>query len=139
MKRKIITIFFLAIMILISVAFKTANTKGFQQMDGKYYRSYENKTYEILDTASFCLYFRYLNQEKPKGEGLIKKGVYYFSKDARSPIELLTLVNLKKAYPDNQSFRYSLDAQFRNDQELAAYDAYGKCYKIKYVYSQSLK
>jgi hypothetical protein len=139
MKKKIMPLFFMAAMMLLSVAFKTADTKGVQQKDGKYYRSYENKAYEILDTASFYLYYRYQYKDKPKGEGMIKTGVYFFSKDAAGPIELLTLANLKKAYPDNHAFHYAMDAQFRNDQELAAYDPYAKCYKIKYVYSQSLK
>jgi hypothetical protein len=102
-------------------------------------RIFEKNAYQILDTADFFIYYRYEQVEKIKGKALLKTDEYFFSKDGGSDILLLTIENLKKAYPDNHAFHYALDAHFRNDQELITYDTYGKCYKIKYLYNRSLK
>jgi hypothetical protein len=120
-------------------AFDKNKTFGYQICDSKVYRLFDKYPYEILDTAGFYLYYRYNQVEKIKGKELIKTDEYYFSKDAGSPIELLTAENLKQAFPDNLKFHYALDAQFKTNQELIGYDSYAKCYKLKYVYYQSLK
>jgi hypothetical protein len=139
MKKKIIAAFILTTIMLINFGFKTYKANYHQPGDNKNYRLYEKKSYQILDTAAFYLYYRYQNRDKPKGEALMKTGVYFFSRDAGSPIELLTADNLKRAFPDNHSFHYAIDAQFKTNDELIAYDSYSKCYKLKYVYKQSLK
>jgi hypothetical protein len=139
MKKRIITLSVLTALALIFVSFKTYNANRIQAVDKKNFRVYDKKSYQILDTAAFYLYYRYGNKDKPKGEGLIKKAEYYFSKDATSPIELLTKDNLEGTFRDNLSFRYAMDAEFRNDQELIAYDTYCGCYKLKYIYIRSLK
>jgi|SRR5450432_1387891 hypothetical protein len=139
MKRKITTLSVLTVLTLIFVSFKTHNANRNQAIVKKNYRVYDNKSYQILDTAAFYLYDRYGNEDKPKGEGLIKKTEYYFSRDAASPIELLTKDNLKGTFRDNLPFHYAIDAEFRNDQELIAYDTYCRCYKLKYIYIRSFK
>lgn len=119
--------------------FDKNKTYGYQNRDNKVYRFFGKEAYEIIDTAQFYLYYRYDQVEKVKGKELVKTDEYYFSKDAGSQIQLLTVDNLKKAFPNNLSFHYSIDALFRTDQELIAYDTYCKCYKLKYIFSQSLK
>ena len=103
------------------------------------YRIFHNSSYRIVDTAGFYLYYRYIQFEQNRGKGLVKKDEYYFSKDGGSDIELLTIENLKKAYPENHRFHYDIDAHFRSDSELMAYDSFSKSYKLKYLYMQSLK
>jgi hypothetical protein len=103
------------------------------------YRIYDKSSYRIVDTAGFYLYYRYIQFEQNRGKGLIKKDEYYFSKDGGSDIQLLTIENLKKAYPENHRFHYDIDAHFRSDRELMAYDSFSKSYKLKYLYMQSLK
>ena len=139
MKKKITTVAVLSAIMLISLSFKSNKVYHQQNGDNKIYRMYENKSYQILDTTAFYLYYRYGNMDKPKGEALIKKAEYFFSRDAGSPIELLTADNLKRAFPENHPFHYAIDAHFRNDQELIGYDNYLKCYKLKYLYNRSLK
>ena len=63
---------------------------------------------------------------------------YYFSKDSNSDIRLLTIENLKRAYPENHRFHYDIDAHFRFDRELMEYDPYTQMYKLKYLYMRSL-
>ena len=103
------------------------------------YRIFQKSTYRIVDTAGFYLYYRYIQFDKIPGKGLIKMDEYYFSKDSDSNIQPLTIENLKRAYPENNRFHYDIDAHFRSDRELMAYDPYSKSYKLKYLYMQSLK
>ena len=112
---------------------------SYQNRDSKIYRVFEKNEYQILDTAEFYLYYAYEQVEKVKGKALVKTDEYFFSRTAESPILLLTAENLKKAFPDNLPFHYAIDAQFKRDQDLIAYDPYYKGYKIKYVYNRSLK
>jgi hypothetical protein len=103
------------------------------------YRFFHNSYYKIIDTAGFYLYYRYIQFEQNRGKGLVKKDEYYFSKDGSSDIKPLTIENLKRAYPENHRFHYDIDAHFRSDRELMAYDSYTQSYKLKYLYMQSLK
>ncbi len=112
---------------------------GNLNQNSKIYRHFGKGEYQILDTDEFYLYFAYEQVEKVKGKALVKTDEYFFSKNAESPIILLTAENLKKAFPDNLPFHYAIDAEFKRDQDLIAYDPYYKGYKLKYVYKQSLK
>ena len=99
-------------------------------------RVYGKSTYKVLDTRGFYLYS--INK-LVQGEKIARpQTVYYFSVTANSPLQELTLANLENAFAGNAKFRYSLEAQFRSDKELMAYDDLLKMYKIKYLYNQSL-
>jgi hypothetical protein len=119
--------------------FDKYKTYGYRSCDNKTFRFFGKDEYQILDTADFFLYYSYRQVEKVKGKGLVKTDEYFFSRYAGSPIQLLTIENLKRAFPDNLAFHYAIDAHFRNDQELIAYDSYSRSYKLKYLYNQSLK
>jgi hypothetical protein len=154
MKKKIISGFLLTGILLITFGFinnklqsGSGEKQGFDKnkadsyrnRDGKMYRFFGNGEYQILDTAYFYLYYRYEQVEKLKGKSLVKTDEYFFSRNAESPIQLLTAENLKRAFPDNLSFHYAIDAEFKRDQDLIGYDTYYKGYKLKYIYNQSLK
>jgi len=127
-----------------TIAFKPVSklensAMGFQQKGVKgNYRIFQKSSYRIVDTAGFYLYYRYVQFEQTKGKGLIKMDEYYFSKDSDTDIQPLTIENLKKAYPENHRFHYDIDAHFRSDRELMAYDPYSQSYKIKYLYKKSV-
>ncbi len=140
MKTKLIAGCILSFIIFTNVAFNKFSPSGkFQQKEYKNYRIYEGDSYQILDTAAFYLYYRYVSEEKIKGKSLSKSGKYFFSMNAGSPIQDLTLDNLERSYPDNLTFHYALESFFRTNQDLVAYDRYCNCYKVKYLYKQSLK
>jgi hypothetical protein len=120
-------------------SFDNNKADSYRNHDGKIYRLFGNGEYQVLDSAYFYLYYRYEQVEKVRGKSLIKTDEYFFSRTAESPIQLLTSENLKKAFPDNLPFHYGIDAEFKRDQDLIAYDPYYKGYKLKYVYNQSLK
>jgi hypothetical protein len=112
---------------------------GYRDCKKVYHRFFQGEAYRILDTTGFYLYYRYGQEEINKGKGLIKTDEYYFSTCGDGTISRLTSQNLQAAFYRNPRFQYALDASFRSDQELIAYDGYQKTYKIKYLYRQSLK
>jgi hypothetical protein len=112
---------------------------GYRSCENKNYRFYNHSIYQIIDTAGFYIYYQYRSEEQTKGKGLIKKDEYFFSRKGDGAIRLLTIDNLKNAFPENHQFHFSLDAEYKSDNELMAYDYFLNTYKIKYLYSQSLK
>ena len=101
------------------------------------YRRIGHRDYQVLDTAGFYLYSY---NKLVQGEKIARPTtVYYFSVNADAPVQELTLANLERAFAGNTRFRYALEAQFRSDKELIAYDGLLKTYKIKYLYTQSSK
>jgi hypothetical protein len=106
-------------------------------INGQEYRQVGNRKYEIVDTAGFYLYsYNMLVQ----GEKIARpETVYFFSVDKDSPVLQLTMENLEKAFASNPKFRYSLEASFHGDRQLMTYDKAIKMYKIKYLYSQTVK
>jgi hypothetical protein len=119
--------------------FDKSKVYGYHSCENKNYRFYNHSSYQILDTAGFYLYYQYRSEEQTKGKGLVKKDEYFFSKKGDEAIQLLTIGNLEKAFPENHKFHYSLHAEFKSGNELMAYDHFLATYKIKYLYSQSLK
>lgn len=128
-----------AIAIIVSFAQKgmsqTSDTKASAGVHPKSYRFYNHSDYEIVDTASFYIYYQY--KEVTTGKGLVKTDVYYFSLNNHDAIIPLTINNLKLAFPGNDKFHYALDAYFKSDEDLLAYDYFLKVYKLKYIYRSS--
>ena len=119
--------------------FKKKNVYGYRSCQNKNYRFYNGEAYLLVDTAGFYVYYQYRSEEIVKGKGLIKKDIYLFSKTAGADLKPLTIENLKNAFPVNNSFHYALDANFRSDKDLLAYDSFAKTYKVKYLFNQSVK
>lgn len=91
--------------------------------------------YTLLDSTGFPLYS--INK-LVQGEKIARpQTVYYFSVDAQSPLQELTLHNLEAAFAANSRFRYALEAQFHSDKALTAYDTYLKMYKVEYLFQQA--
>lgn len=110
---------------------------GYRDCKNNDYRFSGGSTYQILDTAGFYLYSV---SKLVQGAKIARpQTVYYFSVLANSPLQELTLANLQNAFAANTKFRYSLEGQFRSDKGLMAYDNTLKTYKIKYLYSESVK
>ncbi len=119
--------------------FSKKEVYGYRNCQNKTYRFYNGEAYQLLDTAGFYIYYQYRSEQNIKGKGLVKKDEYFFSKNVAADLQLLTIDNLKNAYPGNHAFHYALDANFRADKDLIAYDRFTKTYKIKYLFNQSAK
>lgn len=120
-------------------AFDKNKVYGYRDCTQKNFRFYQQEAYLIVDTANFYIYYQYRNVENVKGKGLVKKDAYFFSETPGAPLKELTIANLKAGFPANHAFHYALDANFRSDNDLIAYDSYTKTYKVKYLYNQSIK
>ena len=108
---------------------------GYRNTKNENYRFYDNSCYKIVDTASFFIYYQYT--EVTKGKGLVKTDEYYFSVKGNGAIIPLTISNLKKSFPEDNKFHYALDALFKSDDDLLAYDNILNMYKLKYIYRSS--
>ena len=101
------------------------------------YRQVGREKFRIIDTSGFYLYSL---DKLVQGEKIARpETVYFFSVDKDSPVLQLTMENLEKAFASNPKFRYSLEASFHGDRQLMTYDKAIKMYKIKYLYSQTVK
>jgi heavy metal efflux system protein len=105
------------------------NTLYGYRIGSKLYRAFGKKSifhfygyYEIIDTAGLVLYERKIHHRK--GGPRIN---YFFSRDIASPIRMLTLHELRKAYGDQPDFIRSAKALFQNDfQSVASRDRSGR-------------
>jgi hypothetical protein len=118
-------------------SFEKKNVFGYRDVHNKDFRFFNNKEYEILDGTFFYLY--QYHTYVSNGKTQVQKPAYFISKEVNSSIIPLTLDNLKNFFPNNHKFHDMLDAAFKTDEGLNAYDTYHKTYKIKHLYSQSLK
>ena len=128
---------FIVSCLLVSCSVRQASQESAGMRQDQNYRSYDHGKYLILDTAGFYLY---RHNKLVRGEKASRPmDVYYFSLGPDDAPRELTLANLERAFAGNAAFRYRLEAQFRYDKELMAYDEYLKMYKIKYLYALSEK
>ena len=104
--------------------------------DGSILRIFDNSEFPMLNPSESIMLYRITSGGGGKGGSSITN--YFFSKDPKSRMHDLTLLNLKKAYHDNPKFLDALDIEFKSDEELSAYDSYNKMYKLNYVYTTSL-
>jgi len=101
------------------------------------YRFFDNKAFQIVDTTGFCIYS--YDKLVQQGKGPKPTRIYYFSKTADSKILALTPENIAVTYPQNHKFRYMVDVEVRSDIRLDAYDNATDEYKIKELFTESLK
>jgi hypothetical protein len=100
-------------------------------------RTFNKRSYNILDTTGFYLYS---HDQLVQGMKIARPGtVYYFSLDAGSTILPLTIPDLEKAFAHNEAFCYRLHTDFSSDKDLLTWLPTLKTYKIKYAYEQSSK
>lgn len=65
---------------------------------------------------------------------IVRKGAlektYFFSVGPKGDILPLTILNLKKAFPDNHAFHDFLDMSFKYDSDLTKYDEFHNTFKV---------
>ena len=101
------------------------------------YRFFNNSAYKIIDTKDFYIYSK--PQLVQQGKGLKPVDTYYFSNTVNDAVEPLTIHNLEITYAMNPKFKYTVEQQFKSDNELIAYDSDIKEYKLKYLYEETTK
>ena len=101
---------------------------GFRACDGRDYRFAESFEYRILEAKELYIYLRDVTTSS--GKTFYTRREYYFSLGPQGQIQVLTLNNLKQAFPDNHKFHDSLDMMFGAQQNLAVYDDFHKMFKV---------
>jgi len=102
------------------------------------YRFQDNKAYRIVDTTGgFYLYSHDKLTQQGKGPKLVS--MVYFSTQADKGILLLTQENVDNAFAQNYKFKTLVQAEFKNDNDLTEYDNALNQYKIKELYTETIK
>jgi hypothetical protein len=106
---------------------------GYRTCEGKEYRFVNNLQYLILNPGEMLILYLYQQPVQPQKNAVQTPPKYFFSINENESLRELTKDNLKFLYPDNHKFHDELDAQFRDDKDLYAYDSFHKMYKINWI------
>ena len=107
---------------------------GFRDCEGQDYRfATDYHHLPIFNPDEELLLYRVTQLVVGKNPG---REDVYFSASATAPIQALTLLNVKRAFPDNHRFHDLLDAQIGNG-DLTAYDQMHRMTKINWLLRQS--
>lgn len=110
---------------------------GYRDSNNNDYRFNDGKAYQIIDTTGFYIYS--YDKLVQQGKGPKPTRVYFFSKKTDDTILPLTAENIAVAFPENTKFKYMVEVASKSDIKLDAYDAQLNEYKIKELYTESLK
>lgn len=108
---------------------------GYKTCNNEIVRFLNKKELVLLNPDEAILIYKHVVSRPAKGQTNVTN--YYFSKDALSPAQSLTITNVKKAFPDNHAFHMKLDEMFKYNTELAAYDDFHKMYKLNWIFKQT--
>lgn len=111
---------------------------GYRDCKGKEFKFVNDTEYSILNPGEPLLLYFYQHTAHSAKNANDYPAAYYFSKDAFSPLQPLTKANLKAAFPENHALHDKLDAQFKNDKDLPAYDKFHKMYKLSWLLKNSI-
>ena len=107
---------------------------GFRDCEGQSYRfATDYHHLPILNPEEELLLYRMMQPAAGKNPG---RDDAYFSASAAAPVQALTLLNVKRAFPGNHRFHDLLDAQLGNG-DLTAYDQMHRMTKINWLLRQS--
>lgn len=112
---------------------------GYRNCKNETYRFYKKHDEEflILENKALVLYLSYKRITSNNGKKISLVPAYFFSKTADSEILPLTILNLKKAFPENIKFHDLLDTEFAGGEALSAFSVTYKMYMINYLLSKS--
>lgn len=105
--------------------------------DYRFYKSHDEE-FRILENKGIVIYKSFVNVSSPDKKFSHLALTYFFSKTTNSDILPLTILNLKRAYPDNIKFHDMLDREFAGGEPLSAYSSSDKMYKVNYLFSHSI-
>lgn len=120
-----------------SYDFKKSDIYGYKLCNGETYRFSGNKDYQVMNPNEVILMYKVEVMQTKAASPKVYS--YFFSKDAASSLQDLTKANLKAAFPANHKFHDELDANFKSDSELTAYDSFHKMYKVNHILMMTSK
>ena len=107
---------------------------GFRSCEGLDYRFVGNREYQILEAKGIYIYLVKVRMPNaPGARASWLKSEYHFSVGPEKPVLLLTVDNLKHAFPDNRRFHDSLEQTFGSGEKLAQYDEVHKMFRVNWL------
>ena len=91
----------------------------------------------LLNAGEQILIYKHIVSKPPTGRTNVTN--YYFSLGVNSPVQKLTIRNLKNIFPANSIFKNFIDKNFRYNTDLAEFDKVNKMYKVNLLLSESVK
>lgn len=113
---------------------RKSDTYGYRSVKGEEFRFVDNKVYKILNPGEQLLLYAYQHPFHSPKEAAKYPPVYFFSVDAVTFPQLLTIANLKAAFPNDHKFHNALNSQFKEDNQLYNYDSIHNMYKINWIF-----
>lgn len=102
---------------------------GYRDCDGTVIRFAGGHEYTVLAAATVgAIYARPIMA--PAAKGVRPVTTYYFSRTAGDAVVPLTRAAVKDAFPDDHALHDRVDAVFRSDEDLAAFDARHGQYRL---------
>ena len=98
---------------------------------GSIVRTHNFVSYNFLDRGVVWIYYKDITT--PLGKGIKRERKYYYAVSGTDKIIPLTVMNLKKSFPENYAFHNLLDAQFRKDSDLASYNSLEKKFQVNHL------
>ncbi|MGZ4056891.1 MAG: hypothetical protein ACXVPY_05530 [Bacteroidia bacterium] len=114
---------------------------GYRDCKQNDYRFFKNNDEEFLikENKAIVIYISDVPVTTSTGKAINLVPRYFFSAGLNSEIFPLTIINLKKAFPDNLKFHDMLDLEFNSIKDISAYDEIHKMYKVNFLLTQSNK
>lgn len=110
---------------------------GFKTCEGLYYRIVNKINYYIITpNAGQLILYELKSITTPKNP---LNPIFKFSVGFSDNLKDLNIVNIKNILPNNHDFHNEIDAFFRADNDLLAYDSYHKQYKVLRVFEKYYK
>jgi hypothetical protein len=107
--------------------YEKKNIFGYADKDGSY-RFVDNRSFSIVNPGEQILLYKITSGTGLKNSPIVE--TFYFSKDADSAVQLLTIHNLLSAFANNPSFTKLIEICFTRDSELQEYDTIHHKYRI---------
>ncbi len=106
-----------------------------KRSDYRFYKEYD-KEYRIEENKSIVIYSALKSVLSSTGKTSEFVPHYFFSTSLNSEIFSLSILNLKRAFPDTIKFHDMLDVTFGDGSSISMYDHEHGMYKVNYLLSK---
>ncbi|KAF0243356.1 MAG: hypothetical protein FD183_29 [Chitinophagaceae bacterium] len=110
---------------------------GYINCRNQFFRFNGKQELLLLNAGEQILIYKHIISKPPTGRTNVTN--YYFSLGISSPVETLTIKNLKNAFPADVSFHNLIDHNFKYNTDLAGFDEANKIYKLNSLLKESLR
>lgn len=127
------------LMLLTIVSVSLASSKVMAQKDQLTSKTAtKSKGYTVINPGEAITIYKYVHRAHSPKEAEKYAPKYFYTTQSSDVLKELTKTNLKKEFPENHAFHDALDANFKEDAELTAYDDFHKMYKVTWILNNNM-